>query len=225
MEVTITWRIIQWFWPLKPWGSEAAVETPRSVNWPSFFEPRVLACGAHGLVGASGLTRIWRDWLSTRYVIWVCFKVAEKTIGSCHCSTFFLWIFWAPNLGRHSPFPANTSDPQPSLACCCCLLRLHWHHGELEHWSMEMLHIDSISLGTGAQVAGKVSSWRVEVIKWLIYHPKEMLKGNFRVYGPKFCMDAHPSGSYWGLIYYIYIYIYWCLHTTRHVRDKVLLQW
>eukprot|EP00434_Breviolum_minutum_P014488 symbB.v1.2.012775.t1/scaffold888.1/size154975/12 len=30
-------------------GSEAAVETPRSVNWPSFFEPRVLACGAHGL--------------------------------------------------------------------------------------------------------------------------------------------------------------------------------
>lgn len=30
---------------------------------------------------------------------------------------------------------------------------------------MEMLHIDSISLGTGAQVAGKVSFWRVEVIK------------------------------------------------------------
>lgn len=73
---------------------------------------------------------------------------------------------------------------------------------------MEMLHIDSISLGTGAQVAGKVSFWRVEVIKWLIYHPKEMLKGNFRVYGPKFCMDAHPSGSYWGLIYYIYIDVF-----------------
>lgn len=104
MEVTITWRIIQWFWPLKPWGSEAAVETPRSVNWPSFFEPRVLACGAHGLVGASGLTRIWRDWLSIRYVIWVCFKVAEKTIDSCYCSTIFCWDLLGSQFGSTPPF-------------------------------------------------------------------------------------------------------------------------
>ena len=33
-------------------GSEAAAETPRPIAWPSFFEPRLLACGARGIVGA-----------------------------------------------------------------------------------------------------------------------------------------------------------------------------
>lgn len=30
-------------------GSEAAAETPRPIAWPSFFEPRLLACGARGI--------------------------------------------------------------------------------------------------------------------------------------------------------------------------------